>query len=453
MPPKTRFSCKECGYINARWLGRCPDCGEWNSMVEENTGRPQFAGRREDSPAARPISLIPLAEEDRFPTGIQEMDRVLGGGVVPGSLILLGGDPGIGKSTLLMQAAFHVSRAGRKVLYVTAEESAQQVKIRASRLKIGDVPLYLLAETDIDGVESSINGVAPDLVILDSIQAVFKPDLSSSPGGVGQVRECAAQMMRIAKAGGIPVFMVGHVTKEGALAGPRVLEHMVDTVLYFEGERHQSFRILRGVKNRFGSTNEIGIFQMDSDGLKEISNPSDLFMTNGRSGAAGSVVVSTIEGTRPLLVEIQALVCPTGFGAPRRMTAGVDYNRVALILAVLEKRVGLHLSGQDAYVNAVGGVRLDEPAVDLGIALALASSFKEVPLAGGLAVIGEVGLTGEIRPVPHLEKRINEAARLGFSMCVAPKGSSLPPDVDGGMRVVGVETLEQAIEESLRSEM
>ncbi|MFZ5646377.1 MAG: DNA repair protein RadA [Bacillota bacterium] len=448
MPPKTRFACKECGYISPRWLGRCPDCGEWNSMVEENAGRFHSPDKKENFSAARPISLIPVTEEERFPTGIQELDRVLGGGVVPGSLILLGGDPGIGKSTLLMQAASHVSRAGRKVLYVTAEESAQQVKIRASRLKIGDVPLYLLSETDIDAVESNIRNVAPELVILDSIQAVFKPDLSSSPGGVGQVRECAAQMIRIAKTEGIAVFMVGHVTKEGALAGPRVLEHMVDTVLYFEGERHQSFRILRGVKNRFGSTNEIGIFQMENDGLKEVSNPSELFMINGRSGVAGSVVVSTMEGTRPLLVEIQALVCPTGYGTPRRMTAGVDYNRVSLILAVLEKRVGLHLSGQDAYVNAVGGVRLDEPAADLGIALALASSFREVPLAGGLAAVGEVGLTGEIRPVPQLEKRVNEAARLGFSICVVPRGSSLPLVVDGGMRVVEVETLEQAIEEA-----
>ena len=364
--------------------------------------------------------------------------------------MLSGGDPGIGKSTLLMQAASQVSLSGKKVLYVSGEESVQQVRMRASRLQIGDVPLYLLSETDIDLVETSIRNVAPQLVILDSIQSVFKQDLSSSPGGVGQVRECAAQMMRLAKTEGIPVFLVGHVTKEGALAGPRVLEHMVDTVLYFEGERHHSFRILRGVKNRFGSTNEIGIFQMENDGLKEVFNPSELFMTSGGTDVAGSVVVPTIEGSRPLLVEIQALVCPTGFGTPRRMTAGVDYNRVSLILAVLEKRVGLHLGGQDAYVNAVGGVRLDEPAVDLAIALALTSSFKEKPMAGRLAAVGEIGLTGEIRPVPQLEKRIMEAARLGFSICVVPGGLGLPPVVAKGMKVAEVETLEQAIESALR---
>jgi len=448
--PKTRFACRSCGYISSRWLGRCSDCGEWNTMMEETVGRSDSSPRKDNAQAACPINHIPVVEEDRFATGMEELDRVLGGGVVPGSLVLLGGDPGIGKSTLLMQAASRVSLSGKKVLYVSGEESVQQVKMRASRLQIGDVPLYLLSETDIDMVEESIRNVAPQLVILDSIQSVFKQDLSSSPGGVGQVRECAAQMMRLAKTEGIPVFLVGHVTKEGALAGPRVLEHMVDTVLYFEGERHHSFRILRGVKNRFGSTNEIGIFQMENEGLKEVFNPSELFMTSGGTDVAGSVVVPTIEGSRPLLVEIQALVCPTGFGTPRRMTAGVDYNRVSLILAVLEKRVGLHLGGQDAYVNAVGGVRLDEPAVDLAIALALTSSFKEKPMAGRLAAVGEIGLTGEIRPVPQLEKRIMEAARLGFSICVVPGGSGLPQVVAKGMKVAGVETLEQAIESALR---
>jgi len=448
--PKTRFACRSCGYISSRWLGRCSDCGEWNTMMEETVGRSDSSPRKDNARAACPINHIPVVEEDRFATGMEELDRVLGGGVVPGSLVLLGGDPGIGKSTLLMQAASRVSLSGKKVLYVSGEESVQQVRMRASRLQIGDVPLYLLSETDIDMVEESIRNVAPQLVILDSIQSVFKQDLSSSPGGVGQVRECAAQMMRLAKTEGIPVFLVGHVTKEGALAGPRVLEHMVDTVLYFEGERHHSFRILRGVKNRFGSTNEIGIFQMENEGLKEVFNPSELFMTSGGTDVAGSVVVPTIEGSRPLLVEIQALVCPTGFGTPRRMTAGVDYNRVSLILAVLEKRVGLHLGGQDAYVNAVGGVRLDEPAVDLAIALALTSSFKEKPMAGRLAAVGEIGLTGEIRPVPQLEKRIMEAARLGFSICVVPGGSGLPQVVAKGMKVAGVETLEQAIESALR---
>jgi len=450
MSAKTRFACKECGYIASRWLGRCPDCGQWNSLIEEAAAlRPAPSKAGGYSPAACLIDRIPLAEEDRYPTGISELDRTLGGGVVPGSLVLLGGDPGIGKSTLLMQMASRVSRSGKKVLYVSGEESVQQIKMRASRLKIEEGPLYLLAETDIDRVETNIKEIAPELVILDSIQAVFKPELASAPGGVGQVRECAAQMMRLAKAGETAVFLVGHVTKEGALAGPKVLEHMVDTVLYFEGERHHSFRILRGVKNRFGSTNEIGIFQMEGDGLKEVSNPSDLFITNRfRGDVAGSVVVSTLEGNRPLLVEIQALVCPTGFGTPRRMTAGVDYNRVSLILAVLEKRVGLHLGGQDAYVNAVGGVKLDEPAADLGIALALASSFREISPPGGLVAVGEIGLTGEIRPVPQLEKRILEAARLGFSLCLAPRRPGRIPET-GGMRVLALETLPEAIEAAL----
>ncbi|MHB8916821.1 MAG: DNA repair protein RadA, partial [Desulfocucumaceae bacterium] len=400
MSSRTRFACRGCGYISSRWLGRCPDCGDWNTMVEESAGRAAQARATDHSADACLISEVPVAEEDRFATGIQELDRTLGGGVVPGSLVLLGGDPGIGKSTLLLQVASRVSRSGQKVLYVSGEESLQQVRMRASRLKIEEGPLYLLSETDIDRVELNIRDLRPELVVIDSIQAVLKPEISSAPGGVGQVRECAAQMMRLAKNQGVSIFLVGHVTKEGALAGPKVLEHMVDTVLYFEGERHHTFRILRGVKNRFGSTNEIGIFQMEGDGLREVFNPSELFMINrSRGSVAGSVVVSTMEGNRPLLVEIQALVSPTGFGTPRRMTAGVDYNRVSLILAVLEKRVGLHLGGQDAYVNAVGGVRLDEPAADLGMALALASSFKEIAVQEGLVAVGEIGLTGEIRPV------------------------------------------------------
>ncbi len=449
MSSKTRFACRDCGYTSSRWLGRCPDCGEWNAMVEEVAARSGQNRGGDYSPAACPISRVSVVEEDRFATGIQELDRVLGGGVVPGSLVLLGGDPGIGKSTLLMQMASRLSGSGKKVLYVSGEESVQQVKMRASRLKVEEGPLYLLAETDIDRVEKNIISVAPDLVIIDSIQAVAKPDLPSAPGGVSQVRECSSQMMRLAKTRAVSIFLVGHVTKEGALAGPKVLEHIVDTVIYFEGERHHSFRVLRSAKNRFGSTNEIGVFQMEGDGLKEVFNPSELFVINrSRGDVAGSVVVSTIEGNRPLLVEIQALVCPTGFGTPRRMTAGVDYNRVSLILAVLEKRVGLHLGGQDAYVNAVGGVRLDDPAADLGIALALASSFKEIPVHAGLVAVGEIGLTGEIRPVPQLEKRIQEAARLGFSMCMVPQRSGRCAAL-GEMRVLGLETLPEAIEAAL----
>lgn len=451
---KINFACRECGYISSRWLGRCSDCGEWNTMMEEVTGRTGVKCKKDTVSAACPIALISVAGEERFVTGIHEVDRVLGGGLVAGSLILLGGDPGIGKSTLLMQVASRISLYGKKILYVSAEESVQQVKLRASRLKVEESTFYLLAETNIDRVEMNIRNIKPEVVIIDSIQAVCKPDLPSAPGGVTQVRECTIQMMRMAKSEGITIFMVGHVTKEGALAGPKVLEHLVDTVLYFEGERNQFFRVLRGVKNRFGPTNEIGIFQMDGEGLKEVANPSEIFMAgNSLRGVAGSVVVCTMEGSRPLLVEVQALVCPTGFGTPRRMTAGVDCNRVSLILAVLEKRVGLHLGGQDAYVNAVGGVRIDEPAVDLGIALALASSFKEKPVLGRLAVIGEIGLTGEIRPVPQMEKRLKEAARIGFSMCLVPRPWKQASLSCGDMQVLEVDSLAQAIDIALSDDV
>ncbi|NTW05726.1 MAG: DNA repair protein RadA [Peptococcaceae bacterium] len=445
MSAKTRFACTECGYISVRWLGRCTDCGGWNTLVEETINSKVAFADKNKSLTACPISNISIEHQSRFTTGIHELDGALGGGVVPGSLVLLGGDPGIGKSTLLLQMASELSRSGRKVLYVSGEESVQQIKMRSIRLNVEENLLFLLAETDIDQIEANIRETSPELVIIDSIQVVIKAEISASPGGVGQVRECASQMMRLAKMNGPAIFLVGHITKEGALAGPKVLEHMVDTVLYFEGERNNSFRILRSVKNRFGSTNEIGIFQMEGDGLKEVANPSEMFLSNRHSGdVPGSVVVSTIEGNRPLLVEVQALVCTSSFGSPRRMTAGVDYNRVSLILAVLEKRVGLHIGGQDAYVNAVGGVRLDEPAADLGIALALASSFKEVSVVGGLVAFGEIGLTGEIRPVPNLEKRINEAARLGFSRCIIPKSLS-NYDPGNNMKVIRMNTLQEAI--------
>lgn len=450
MALKVRFCCQSCGYVSPRWLGRCPGCGEWNSLVEE--GIPDKVLRKKGAAsAALPLTGISVADEERLGTGMNELDRVLGGGIVPGSLVLLGGDPGIGKSTLLLQVARNLSKKGNKVLYASGEESARQVRMRASRLGMTDGPVYLLAETDVEIIERNIRELHPHLVVVDSIQAIYKPGLASAPGGVGQVRECAAQMMRLAKDEGISIFLVGHVTKEGMLAGPRVLEHMVDAVIYFEGERHNSYRILRGVKNRFGPTNEIGIFQMEGQGLTEVVNPSELFLMNHSGGnVAGSVVVPTLEGSRTLLVEIQALVCPTGFGTPRRMTAGVDYNRVALILAVLEKRVGLHLGGQDAYVNAVGGVRLDEPAADLGIALALASSFKDIPVGERIAAIGEIGLTGEIRPVPALDKRIIEAARLGFTRCIVP-GQGLGGETKkiNGVTVVGVDAVAGAIEASL----
>ncbi|AEG16649.1 DNA repair protein RadA [Desulfofundulus kuznetsovii DSM 6115] len=452
MASKTRFCCQECGHCTPRWLGRCPECGAWNTLVEEAVAGTKQRPGRVVAPTPLPITQISLDEEERFSTGIGELDRVLGGGVVPASLILLGGDPGIGKSTLLLQVATSVAGAGRVVLYVTGEESVQQVRLRAFRLGVESSRLYLLAETDIDAVENSIRSLKPALVIVDSIQTMHKVDFGSAPGSVGQVRECATQLMRLAKETGVAIFLVGHVTKEGLLAGPRVLEHMVDAVLYFEGERHQSFRILRGVKNRFGSTNEIGVFEMKDDGLVEVANPSSLFMIQHPAGpVAGAVVVPTLEGTRPLLVEIQALVSPTGFGNPRRMTAGVDYNRVILIMAVLEKRVGLHLGSYDAYVNAVGGVRLVEPAVDLGIAVALASSFRDLPVNCRLAVVGEVGLTGELRPVTGIEKRVQEAAQLGFTHCLLPRANlgQVDPSRVGTMNVWGAQTLSEALEIAL----
>lgn len=452
MPVKSRFHCQQCGCVSPRWMGRCPGCGQWNTMVEEvlQSGTKSLSKKNVGIVA---VEMNSVAETggDRFVTGTGELDRVLGGGIVPGSIILLGGDPGIGKSTLLLQVSGAMGEIGKTVLYVSGEESTPQIKLRASRLGIGGAGIFLLAETDIEQIERIARETNPHLMVIDSIQTVYNAGMSSAPGGVGQVRECGAQIMRLAKTTGISVFLVGHVTKDGMLAGPRVLEHMVDTVLYFEGDKQHSHRILRSVKNRFGSTREIGIFRMQGSGLAEVNNPSELFlMSHPQGNVAGSVVVPALEGSRPLLVEIQALVCPTGYGTPRRMTAGVDYNRVALIMAVLEKRVGMNLGGQDAYVNAVGGVRLEEPGVDLAIALALASSFRDVPVNGRAVALGEIGLTGEVRPVSSLEKRLLEAARLGFSHFIVPSQgneelSGLPPNV----KVSRVETVYEAIEAAL----
>ncbi|MDD4237506.1 MAG: DNA repair protein RadA [Desulfotomaculaceae bacterium] len=448
MRVKSKFCCQECGQQSTRWLGRCPGCGAWNSLVEE-LDQPKTV-----SPAAVngllkpcPVTEVPTQEEERFPTEMAEMDRVLGGGLVPGSLVLVGGDPGIGKSTLMLQVA-HLLSCRMPVLYISGEESARQVRLRAERLGALSPSLLLACETDIDQVEKHLRHIAPPVAVVDSIQTMFKSDLASAPGSVGQVRECAAQLMRLAKTTGISIFLVGHVTKEGMLAGPRVLEHMVDTVLYLEGERHQFFRILRGVKNRFGSTNEIGIFEMSDRGLVEVASPSAIFLTKRPKGdVAGTAVVAALEGTRPLLVEIQALVCPTSYGNPRRMTAGVDYNRVALITAVLEKRMGFNLGNQDIYVNAVGGVRLDEPAADLAVACALASSFRDIPVDPGMAFAGEIGLTGELRPVTGVEKRIRESFKMGFSrFLMSSNGAALPGDDDGLLRA---DTLAGALELAL----
>jgi DNA repair protein RadA/Sms len=453
---KSKFVCQECGYESPKWMGKCPGCGQWNAMVEEVAqpakAVPGAAGlthvKTEPATVSR-ITEIETQDEARTKSGFSEFDRVLGGGIVSGSLLLVGGDPGIGKSTLLLQTSNSIARQGHRVLYVSGEESAKQIKLRADRLGTLSDNLFILPETDLERVEAHIKRVDPQFLIVDSIQTVYRPGLQSAPGSVGQVRECTAFLLRIAKSLNIATFIVGHVTKEGAIAGPRMLEHMVDAVLYFEGERHHTYRILRGVKNRFGSTNEIGIFEMREKGLEEVSNPSELFLSERPHGVAGSCVVAAMEGTRPVLVEIQALVTPSSYGTPRRMATGLDHNRVSLIMAVLEKRMGLYLQSQDAYVNVAGGVRLDEPAVDLGIAIALSSSFREQTIAPTDVYIGEVGLTGEVRGVSRIEQRVREAMKLGFTRVIVPtknlRGWHPPADV----KVIGVETVQEAFQVAL----
>jgi len=446
---KSVFICQECGYESSGWLGKCPACNQWNTFIEETLGGK--SGDKTDTGKKNiPISIneIVIDKEERYSTGMREMDRVLGGGVVKGSLILVGGDPGIGKSTLLLQVC-NMIRLDSKILYISGEESIKQIKIRADRLGVKRADLLMVSETNFGAIEELINTVKPGLVIIDSIQTMFSDELTSAPGSVSQVRETTVGLMRIAKSMGIAVMIVGHVTKEGAIAGPRVLEHMVDTVLYFEGERHLSYRVLRSVKNRFGSTNEIGIFEMRDVGLCEVDNPSAMMLSGMPEGAPGSVVVSSVEGTRPMLVEVQALVCATNFGMPRRMTTGVDYNRVTLLMAVLEKRVGLQLYNYDAYVNVVGGLKLDEPACDLGITVAIASSFKNMPICGSTVVIGEVGLTGEIRAVSQVDKRVKEALRLGFKNCIVPaENIKMVKQVKGveGINIQPVENVKEALD-------
>lgn len=442
---KIRFRCQECGYETLKWFGQCPGCKRWNTLVEE-TGKP-VARSKSKLAVNQPKSIVDI-QIDSYPrlvTLFKELDRVLGGGIVPGSLILIGGDPGIGKSTLLLQLADYIAQQYGKVLYVTGEESGSQLRLRAERLKTVFSDLYIQAETNIFVIEEGILATKPVLVVIDSIQTIFNPDLSSAPGSVSQVRECAAFLMRIAKEKGIPIFIVGHVTKEGNLAGPRVLEHMVDTVLYFEGERHHTYRILRSVKNRFGSTNEIGIFEMRQIGLLEVLNPSEAFLSERPQDAPGSVVISSLEGSRPLLVELQALVSSANFGTPQRMTAGVDYNRVSLVLAVLEKKVGLYIQSQDVYINIAGGVRLSEPALDLGIAVACASSYRERPVDPKMAIIGEIGLAGEIRAVNQVEARIKEAKKLGFLKVIMPWSNYQALDFDPKMELIGAKNLQEAL--------
>ena len=450
---KTAFVCEQCGHIFPKWSGRCSECGTWNSVVETRVeqGKEKRAAR---------VSLVPTSEPQPLPTisadGFQrivvpmgELNRVLGGGIVPGSVVLISGDPGIGKSTLLLQVSSLLVRQGGPVLYVSGEESAQQIKMRADRLGISDDQLYVLSEINLEQIVSHIERLNPHLAVVDSIQSVYTEELTSAAGGVSQVKGCAATLLQFAKASGVPIFIVGHVTKAGAIAGPRVLEHIVDTVLYLEGDRFHAYRLLRSVKNRFGSTNEVGVFEMASQGLIEVTNPSEAFLAERLPTAAGSAIAVTMEGTRPLLVEIQALASTTSFGLPRRTANGVDFNRLLLLVAVLSKRVGLRLSDQDVFVNVVGGLRVNEPAADLAVAVAVASSFRDVPVAADLAVVGEIGLSGELRAVSQLSRRLSEAAKLGFRRCLLPKGTRRKKDLPSEIEVIGVRSVAEALEVAL----
>lgn len=443
---KSVFFCQNCGHEESKWLGQCPMCKEWNTFVEEKMTSTKASVAKERKHAEIvTLNSISTDEDERMKTDIEELDRVLGGGIVPGSLVLVGGDPGIGKSTLLLQVCQKLSAKGRKIIYISGEESLKQIKLRANRMGEFTENLYLFCETNLDIIRSVIEQQKPEMVVVDSIQTMYNEEVGSAPGSVSQVRESTNIFMQLAKGLNISIFIVGHVTKEGTVAGPRVLEHMVDTVLYFEGDRHASYRILRGVKNRFGSTNEIGVFEMRKNGLEEVKNPSE-FMLNGKpENASGSVVVCAMEGTRPMLLEIQALVCRSNFGMPRRTATGLDYNRVNLLMAVLEKRVGLSLSDFDAYVNIAGGIRMNEPASDLGIVLAIASSYKNKPIAEDTVVFGEVGLSGEVRAVTLPEQRIAEAKKLGFKRCIIPEVSVNTVGKVEGIEIIGVKSVNGAI--------
>jgi DNA repair protein RadA/Sms len=445
---QSQFVCQNCGNSSPRWLGKCPACGEWNSYAEERVERERRGhGRIPRNSTSLAITQIESAKEERIGTGIGELDRVLGGGFVPGSLVLVGGDPGIGKSTLALEMVNNVSLSKRSVLYVTGEESPEQVKMRAQRMGVGSDRLFVFAETSVENILDEIAKLSPKLAVIDSIQTIYTEDFPSAPGSVGQIRESAAKLMQYAKTNGTAIFLIGHVTKEGAIAGPKVLEHLVDTVLYFEGGRAHPYRILRAVKNRFGSTNEIGVFEMQESGLQEVKSPSEIFLSERPANASGSVVVPSLEGTRPILVEIQALVSPCNFGMPRRTTIGLDYNRVSLLVAVLEKRAGLHISGQDIFMNVAGGVRIEEPAIDLGISTALASSLLNKPIESDVVVFGEVGLAGEIRGVSQVELRLKEAEKLGFKKCVLPRiNLERLKRSDSDISLIGVGSIEKAIE-------
>ena len=454
-PPKTLFVCQECGAQSPKWMGRCADCGAWNSLVEERVSELPSAPQAHrytlsGQPAgARLYADVEYSDTARLSTGIGELDRVLGGGIVPGSMVLLGGEPGIGKSTLLLQAAANVARSAGPVLYSSGEESEHQVKSRGERLGVGRAPLYLLAETCLERILDEAARLRPALIIVDSIQTVFSMKLQSAPGSIGQVREAATQLLFAAKGHNVPTFLVGHVTKDGSLAGPKALEHVVDTVLYFEGERHHSHRVVRAVKNRFGAISELGVFEMTGSGLRAVPNPSQLFLAERPAGTPGSAVLCCIEGSRPLLVEVQALVSSSTFGNARRMTSGIDGGRLALLLAVLEKRAGLNLMGEDVFVNIAGGMTVDEPAADLSIAAAVASSLRNRPVASATAVFGELGLAGEVRGAAQAPLRVREAAQLGFTRCVLPRANLDPGDrtlAEGGCELVPVGSLGEALD-------
>lgn len=446
---KMIFICQECGYESSGWLGKCPSCNNWNSFVEEQIVKKllkPIAGGSNVRPI--PINNITITNEDRLDTGIKELNRVLGGGLVKGSLVLIGGDPGIGKSTLILQLCDKIN-VDNNVMYISGEESASQIKLRAQRLGVSNEKLSFVSETDFTIIEGLMDSENPNVVVVDSIQTMFNNEIPSAPGSVSQVRDVTSRLMRIAKSNNITILVIGHVTKEGAIAGPRVLEHMVDTVLYFEGERHLSYRILRSVKNRFGSTNEIGIFEMRDAGLFEVENPSMMMLSGRPENVAGSVVTAMLEGSRPVLIEVQALVCQTSFGMPRRMATGVDYNRITMLIAVLEKKVGLVLHNFDAYVNVVGGMKIDETACDLAFIAAVASSFKNVPIDAATLLIGEVGLTGEVRAVSSVDKRIIEASRIGFKRCIVPEANlkSLKGLKGlGGIQICGVGNVSQVFD-------
>ncbi|AFS79319.1 DNA repair protein RadA [Gottschalkia acidurici 9a] len=448
---KNRYSCQECGHESLKWLGKCPSCNSWNSFVEEI-----YDARSKGSISPQNLEVkveklvdIKTEDEERIKTGLNELDRVLGGGIVKGSLTLIGGDPGIGKSTLSVQVANNISNMGFKTLYVSGEESAKQIKMRSDRLGIKSDELFLLPETNLDIIMGTVEKINPDILIIDSIQTAYNPNIESAPGSVSQVRDITSALMRTSKSKEMASIIIGHVTKEGSIAGPRVLEHMVDTVLYFEGERHNTYRLLRGVKNRFGSTNEIGIFEMRDIGLVQVKNPSEMLLTGRPQNTAGTVVVPSVEGTRPMLVEVQALVSNTLFGMPRRVATGIDYNRVVLMIAVLEKKVGLHLQNSDAYINIVGGLQIKEPAMDLGIVCAIASSFKDVAVDSKTVVMGEVGLTGELRTISFIENRIKEASKLGFERAIVPMANLKGLGKIKGIEVIGVANIEDALRKVL----